>query len=95
MENTENNIEFLSGQHFATVTYTNRKHINRIKKLYETRKEDFKYFVENTDGSICAKIPLRWVKINPGKKGTAVTRTPEQIAAGTKALADWRMANKK
>jgi hypothetical protein len=66
MENNENMIEFLSGQRTATVTFTNVKHINRMKKLYEERKDEFKYFVENKDGSICAKIPLKWIKVNAG-----------------------------
>lgn len=35
MDNKENMIEFLSGQRTCTVTFTNQKHINRIKKLYE------------------------------------------------------------
>lgn len=30
MENQENMIEFLSGQKTVTVTFTNKKHINRI-----------------------------------------------------------------
>ena len=66
--NTENVLEFISGTRTATVTFTNQKYINRIKKLYEERKDDFKYFVENPDGSICAKLPLKWIKINPGSK---------------------------
>ena len=56
MENIENMIEFISGTRTATVTFTNKKHINRIKKLYEERKDEFKYLVENPDGSICAKL---------------------------------------
>ena len=55
MENMENMIEFISGTRTATVTFTNQKHINRIKKIHEDRKDEFKYFVENDDGSICAK----------------------------------------
>lgn len=35
MENQENVLEFISGTRTATVTFTNQKHINRIKKLYE------------------------------------------------------------
>ena len=68
MENTENMIEFISGTRTATVTFTNQKHINRIKKLYEERGDEFKYLKENTDGSVCAKIPLKWVKISPPKQ---------------------------
>ena len=66
--NTENVLEFISGTRTATVTFTNQKHINRIKKLYEERKDEFKYLVENDDGSICAKLPKKWIKINPGSK---------------------------
>ena len=66
MENNENMIEFISGTRTATVTFTNQKHINRMKKLYEERGDEFKYFHENSDGSICAKVPLRWIKVNPG-----------------------------
>ena len=80
MENTENMIEFISGTRTATVTFTNQKHINRIKKLYEERKDDFKYFKENTDGSVCAKIPLKWIKINAGSK-TGRVMTEEQKEA--------------
>ena len=73
-------VEFISGTRTATVTFTNQKHINRIKKLYEERKDDFKYFKENTDGSVCAKIPLKWIKINAGSK-TGRVMTEEQKEA--------------
>lgn len=81
MENSENMIEFISGQRTATVTFTNKKHINRIKKLYEERKEDFKYYYENEDGSICAKIPLKWIRINAGSKiGRVMTEEQKEAA---------------
>ena len=73
-------IEFIAGTRTATVTFTNKKHINRIKNLYEERKDDFKYFVENPDGSVCAKIPLKWIKINAGSK-TGRVMTEEQKEA--------------
>lgn len=87
--NNENCIEFLSGERSAVVSFTNKKHINRIKKLYEERKDDFKYFHENTDGSICAKIPLKWVKLNPGSKNGRVM-TEEQKEAARIRLANAR-----
>ena len=89
MENTENVLEFISGTRTATVTFTNKKHINRIKKLYEERKDEFKYFVENPDGSVCAKIPLKWIKINPGSK-TGRVMTEEQKEAARIRLANAR-----
>ena len=89
MENMENMIEFISGTRTATVTFTNQKHINRIKKIYEERKDDFKYFKENTDGSVCAKIPLKWIKINAGSK-TGRVMTEEQKEAARKRLEEAR-----
>ncbi len=89
MENTENMIEFITGTRTATVTFTNQKHINRIKKLYEERKDDFKYFKENEDGSICAKLPLKWIKINAGSKEGRVM-TEEQKEAARIRLANAR-----
>lgn len=100
MENSENMIEFISGQRTATVTFTNQKHINRMKKLYEEREDEFKYFKENEDGSVCAKIPLKWIKVNAGAlPGTGKKRemTEEQKEELRKRLAEGRAkaANKK
>lgn len=80
MENSENMIEFISGQRTATVTFTNQKHINRMKKLYEERGDEFKYFKENEDGSVCAKIPLKWIKVNAGAlPGTGKKREMTEV----------------
>ena len=99
MENTENMIEWISGTRSATVTFTNQKHINRMKKLYEERGDEFKYFKENSDGSVCAKVPLKWIKINAGAlPGTGKKRemTDEQKEELRKRLAEGRAkANKK
>ena len=93
--NNENCIEFLSGERSAVVSFTNRKHINRIKKLYEERKDDFKYFHENTDGSICAKIPLKWIKLNPGSKnGRVMTEEQKEAARVRLANAKNKIGNK-
>lgn len=68
MENKENMIEFITNSHTATVTFTNEKDINRMKKLYEENKDEFTYFRVNNDGSVCAKIPRKWIKVSPPKK---------------------------
>lgn len=98
-ENNENMIEFLSGARTATVTFTNRKHISRIKKLYEERKDEFKYYYENKDGSVCAKIPLKWIKINagalPGTTRTKREMTEEEKQALRERLAAGRAKAKK
>ena len=89
MSNKENMVEFISGQKTCTVTFTNQKHINRIKNIYKEHKEDFIYFIENPDGSICAKIPLKWLKINPGSKDGRIM-TEEQKEAARLRLAKAR-----
>lgn len=98
MDNTENMIEFTTHCHFATVTFTNAKHIRKIKELYKEHKEDFKYYVENKDGSVCAKIPLKWIRISAGRTGTSREMTEEQKEELRKRLAEGRAkaaANKK
>nr|DAH62750.1 MAG TPA: hypothetical protein [Caudoviricetes sp.] len=80
INNNENAIEYLSGEHYITVSFTDRKMINRVKKLYSERKDDFKYLKENMDGSICAKLPKKWLKLNAGSKEGRVM-TDEQKEA--------------
>ena len=94
MENTENMIEWLTNSKTATVTFTNQKHINKIKSIYTERKDEFKYYVENADGSICAKIPLKWIKVSPGSKpGTRAKReyTEEEKEVLRNRLAEARL----
>lgn len=93
MENNENMIEWLTNSKTAVVTFTNQKHINKIKSIYAERKDEFKYFVENADGSVCAKIPLKWIKISPGSKpGTRAKReyTEEEKETLRKRLVEAR-----
>lgn len=97
--NNENAIEWLTREHYATVTFTDRKMINRIKKLYEERKDEFKYLVENEDGSICAKLPKKWIKINAGAKPDPnkpkKQMSEEQKARLVEGLRKYREQNKK
>ncbi len=97
--NNENAIEWLTGERSATVTFTDRKMINKVKKLYEDRKDEFKYLVENDDGSICAKLPKKWIKINPGSKPDP-NKPKKQMSEEQKAkllagLQKYREQNKK
>lgn len=94
MDSQENVIEFTTGQKTATVTFTNRKYINRIKKLYEKFRDDFTYFAENKDGSVCAKFPLNWVRITPSNKN-ARTMTEEQKEAARMRLKKYHSSKKK
>jgi hypothetical protein len=65
--NNENAIEFLTGQHRATVTFTQQKWINRMNDIKERYPDDVDIVVNN-DGSICGHVPSKWIKINPPKQ---------------------------
>lgn len=58
MDTTENSIEWYTGQKTATVSLTQRKHINRIHRMAEKHAELVEIVAENPDGSIVAHIPL-------------------------------------
>lgn len=73
-KSTENVIEFLNGEKTCTVTFNSRRHISKVKKLYGQKKEEFEYLIENPDGSICAKFPVEWIRIRPGRELTKEQR---------------------
>ena len=64
---TENVIEFLVSEARATVTFSQGRYKSRIRKLATERPEECEIVAENQDGSICAHIPVSWVKINPDR----------------------------
>lgn len=70
----ENVIEFIKGENRATVTFSQGRYKSRIKNLAERHPEECQIIAENKDGSICAHIPVSWVKINPSMKLTEEQR---------------------
>ena len=61
----ENVIEFLRDEKRATVTFSQLRFKTRIRKLAESHPEECQIVSENKDGTICAHVPVSWVKINP------------------------------
>ena len=55
----ENLIEWITGSKTATVTFSQKKYINRIKKMAEKHPESIDIVAENEDGSVTAHIPVR------------------------------------
>jgi len=72
--NVENGIEFIKGSDQATVYFSQGRYISRIKKLAAERPEECQIVAENADGSVCAHIPVSWVKISPPKQFTVEQR---------------------
>ena len=62
----ENVIEFIKDEERATVTFSQRRYVTRIKKLAEEYPEECEIVAENQDGSVYAHIPVDWIRINPG-----------------------------
>ena len=59
----ENCIEWLNGQDRVTLTMSQPRYINKIKKLAEKYKE-VEIIKENTDGTLLAHLPLKFIKIS-------------------------------
>lgn len=66
----ENVIEFLLDKKTATVTFSQGRYKSKIKKLAQSHPEECEIVAENKDGSICAHIPVAWVKIIPPRQLT-------------------------
>ncbi len=74
----ENVIEFIRDGNVATVTFTQGRYRSRVKTLAEKYPGECEIVAENLDGSICAHIPVKWIRINPGRDLTEEQR--EEIA---------------
>lgn len=77
----ENVIEWLNGQDWVSVSFAQGKYITKIRKLAESHPDEVKIIAENPDGSICAHVPLKYIKVSPPKK-----MSEEQIAAATERM---------
>lgn len=62
---SENVIEWVKDAKTAVITLTQGRYISRIRQLAVDRPNECKIICNNADGSICAKIPTKWVKITP------------------------------
>lgn len=87
--NRENVLEFLSGQKTITVSFCQEKWINKVKKLKENYPNDVEIIAENEDGSICAKLPAKFLKLSPPKKVSE-----EQRQAASERFKKMREENK-
>ena len=84
MENyIENVIEWLRDEKRATLSLSQRRTISRVKQLAEQYPEECQIVAENKDGSVCAHVPVSWVKISP-----PAVRTETQREAARRAMED-------
>lgn len=63
-ENNENMIEWVSGQHTITCTFTQNKFVHKVESLAKKHPDKVKILAKNDDGSICAKLPIKSLKLS-------------------------------
>lgn len=66
----ENAIEFLTGHQKATVTFSQPRFINRIRKLKEKYPLELDIIADGPEngGYLTANIPTDWIKISPKRE---------------------------
>lgn len=68
--NIENVIEWLRDGRTATLSLTQGRYISKVMKLAKSNPEECQVIAENKDGSVCVKVPIGWIKVNPPKQYT-------------------------
>lgn len=64
-------IEWTKDRDTATVTAPSGTALcNKLKRFHEEKPDEVTDFIENTDGSICCHVPVKWVKVSPPRKMT-------------------------
>ena len=71
---TENVIEWIENDKVATITLSQRGQISKIRKLAEEHPEDVQILHNNADGSICAHIPVSYIKFRAPRELTEETK---------------------
>ena len=62
--------------------------------IHEKYPDEFSYYYENKDGTVCAKFPLKWVKISNIHRTNRVV-SDEQKKKMADALSKYRSNRKK
>ncbi len=75
----ENVIEWQKGQQRATVTLSQQRVISRVEKLAEEHPGQCEIVAKHGDGTLCAHIPVAWIRINPPRELTEEERARRSI----------------
>lgn len=59
----ENVIEWITGDEYIACTFTQKKFINKVRKIADKQPELVPVFHENYDGSIFCHLPLKMLKL--------------------------------
>lgn len=64
VDEKENAIEWYTGDDTVTISLSQKKFINKIKKLSEEFPDEVRIDRINNDGTVLAHIPLRYIRIS-------------------------------
>ena len=70
----ENANEFMTNATKATLTFSPGRYKSVIRKLAEKHPDDCQIIADNEDGSICAHVPVSWLRISPPRQYTEEQR---------------------
>lgn len=91
----DNSVDWFTGEKVANFTFSQKKMVNKLKKLAEDFPEDVKIEVVNKDGSIFGHIPVSWIKISAPRKGREFTEEERNAAAERLRIARENRKNEK
>ena len=77
----DNCFEWILGNKVASVTFSQKKFVNKLKKYAEKYPNDVQIIAENEDGSICAHVPVSWFKFSPQRQGREFSEKEKAEAA--------------
>ena len=78
-ELSENVIEWITGDDTISVTVSQKKFVNRIKRFALT-DENVVILAENPDGSIFAHLPISYLKLSPKRKDNISAERKAELA---------------
>ena len=84
-------IGWEKGDKFAEVDAFPGRLKNKIQKLHEKYPDEFKYFIENEDGSLYAEVPVKWIKVSRPSGNHREFTEEERQASAERLRKMWEM----
>lgn len=91
----ENVIEWMRNDKTVTVTLSQPKYINKVKKIAESNPDAAKIIIENEDGSIYAKMLRSCIRINAPASREMTEEEKEKLRERLAAARERRFAEEK
>ena len=77
----DNAMEWITGSKQGSVTFSQKKWVNKIEKYARDYPDDIQILERNADGSIFAHVPASWFKLSPPRKGRDISEEEREAAA--------------